>query len=150
MCVCAVFVCLRVCSFVTCVSAFLPTCHLCCACHLPACSSMLTNACHKTPSSQGLNVALYWKNPDPRSFVNVVPTSAISGEGLPDLLQLMVCVCMLVCACVSACPSVCAPLFVPLWLSCTSHTQHTSYDTNTTHNAHNTHINTHRSSSPKQ
>ncbi len=35
-------------------------------------------------------MALYWKNPDPRSFVNVVPTSAITGEGIPDLLQLIV------------------------------------------------------------
>ncbi len=41
-------------------------------------------------NEQGLNVALYWKNPDPRSFVNVVPTSAITGEGIPDLLQLIV------------------------------------------------------------
>jgi translation initiation factor 5B len=41
-------------------------------------------------NEQGLNVALYWKNPDPRKYVNVVPTSAISGEGIPDLLQLMV------------------------------------------------------------
>jgi len=24
-------------------------------------------------------VALYWKNPDPRHYVNVVPTSAITG-----------------------------------------------------------------------
>ena len=39
------------------------------------------------PYTQGLNVALYWKNPDPRTFVNVVPTSAITGEGIPDLLQ---------------------------------------------------------------
>lgn len=29
---------------------------------------------------QGLNVSLYWKNPDPRKFVNVVPTSAITGN----------------------------------------------------------------------
>jgi hypothetical protein len=29
---------------------------------------------------QGLNVSLYWKNPDPRKYVNVVPTSAITGE----------------------------------------------------------------------
>jgi hypothetical protein len=35
-------------------------------------------------------VSLYWKNPDPRRYVNVVPTSAITGEGIPDLLQLMV------------------------------------------------------------
>lgn len=41
-------------------------------------------------NEQGLNVALYWKNRDPRSFVNIVPTSAITGEGIPDLLQLLV------------------------------------------------------------
>lgn len=29
--------------------------------------------------AQGLNVSLYWKNPDPRKYVNVVPTSAITG-----------------------------------------------------------------------
>ena len=34
-------------------------------------------------------MALYWKNTDPRKFVNVVPTSAITGEGIPDLLQLL-------------------------------------------------------------
>jgi len=38
---------------------------------------------------QGLNVAPYWKNPDVRKYVNIVPTSAISGEGLPDILQLL-------------------------------------------------------------
>jgi translation initiation factor 5B len=32
-------------------------------------------------NQQGLNVALYWKNPDPRTYVNLVPTSAITGEG---------------------------------------------------------------------
>ena len=41
-------------------------------------------------NEQGLNVALYWKNPDPRRYVNIVPTSAISGEGVPDMLQLLV------------------------------------------------------------
>ena len=41
-------------------------------------------------NEQGLNVALYWKNSDPRKFVNVVPTSAHTGEGIPDLLQLLV------------------------------------------------------------
>ncbi len=39
---------------------------------------------------QGLNVSLCWQNTDPRKFVNVVPTSAVTGEGIPDLLQLMV------------------------------------------------------------
>ena len=32
-------------------------------------------------NEQGLNVALYWRNRDPRSFINIVPTSAITGEG---------------------------------------------------------------------
>ncbi len=31
--------------------------------------------------AQGLNVALYWKNTDPRKYVNVVPTSGITGAG---------------------------------------------------------------------
>lgn len=35
-------------------------------------------------AAQGLNVALYWENPDPRKFVNIVPTSAITGEGEPQ------------------------------------------------------------------
>lgn len=36
-------------------------------------------------NEQGLNVALYWRNRDPRSFINIVPTSAITGEGAPPL-----------------------------------------------------------------
>lgn len=39
---------------------------------------------------QGLNVSLYWKNKDPKKVVNMVPTSAITGEGIPDMLQLLV------------------------------------------------------------
>lgn len=41
-------------------------------------------------NEEGLNVALYWENKDPRRYANVVPTSAITGEGLPDLMQLLV------------------------------------------------------------
>jgi len=40
-------------------------------------------------NEQGLNVELYWKNDDPRTTVSIVPTSAITGEGVPDLLYLM-------------------------------------------------------------
>jgi len=40
-------------------------------------------------AEQGLNTALYWDNPDVRSYVNVVPTSAITGEGIPDLLHML-------------------------------------------------------------
>jgi len=40
-------------------------------------------------NEQGLNAAVYYDNPDPRSFLSVVPTSAITGDGLPDLLQLL-------------------------------------------------------------
>lgn len=41
-------------------------------------------------NEQGLNVALYWKNPDPRKYVSIVPTSAITGEGIPDMLQIII------------------------------------------------------------
>ena len=40
-------------------------------------------------AEQGLNTALYYDNPDVRYFVNVVPTSAITGEGIPDLLYML-------------------------------------------------------------
>lgn len=54
---------------------------------------------------KGLNTELYWKNDDPTHTVSMVPTSAITGEGIPDLLlwlvrltqvrRLCVCVCVL-------------------------------------------------------
>ena len=40
-------------------------------------------------NEQGLNVALYWDNPDPRKYVNIIPTSAITGEGVPDMLNML-------------------------------------------------------------
>ncbi|XP_057534084.1 eukaryotic translation initiation factor 5B-like [Amaranthus tricolor] len=39
---------------------------------------------------QGLNTELYYKNKDMGETFNIVPTSAISGEGIPDLLLLLV------------------------------------------------------------
>jgi translation initiation factor 5B len=38
---------------------------------------------------QGLNCCLYFKNNDFRKNISLVPTSAITGEGLPDLLMLL-------------------------------------------------------------
>eukprot|EP00928_Gymnodinium_smaydae_P098743 TRINITY_DN9247_c0_g1_i5.p1 TRINITY_DN9247_c0_g1~~TRINITY_DN9247_c0_g1_i5.p1 ORF type:complete len:1365 (+),score=495.31 TRINITY_DN9247_c0_g1_i5:118-4095(+) len=37
-------------------------------------------------NERGLNCSLYWENPDLKSTVNIVPTSALTGEGVPDLL----------------------------------------------------------------
>lgn len=41
-------------------------------------------------AEQGLNVALFYENPDPRSYISLVPTSAITGEGMGNLLYLIV------------------------------------------------------------
>mmetsp|Transcript_26233 Transcript_26233/g.68912 ORF Transcript_26233/g.68912 Transcript_26233/m.68912 type:complete len:1036 (+) Transcript_26233:145-3252(+) len=34
----------------------------------------------------GFNCAMYYDNPDPRTYISIVPTSAHTGEGIPDLL----------------------------------------------------------------
>lgn len=39
---------------------------------------------------KGLNTELYWDNDDPTRTVSMVPTSAITGEGIPDLLLWLV------------------------------------------------------------
>ncbi|CAN6331766.1 unnamed protein product [Urochloa humidicola] len=39
---------------------------------------------------QGVNTALYYKNKEMEDTFNIVPTSAVSGEGIPDLLLLLV------------------------------------------------------------
>ena len=38
-------------------------------------------------NEQGLNAKLYWENDDLAHTVSLVPTSAVSGEGVPDLLK---------------------------------------------------------------
>jgi translation initiation factor 5B len=37
-------------------------------------------------NEQGLNASLYWDNDDPLNTISLIPTSAVSGEGVPDLL----------------------------------------------------------------
>ncbi|XP_036145253.1 eukaryotic translation initiation factor 5B isoform X1 [Monomorium pharaonis] len=44
-------------------------------------------------AEQGLNAAIYYENPDPREYVSLVPTSAITGEGMGNLLALIVDAC---------------------------------------------------------
>ncbi|KAL6443537.1 hypothetical protein ACFW04_001594 [Cataglyphis niger] len=44
-------------------------------------------------AEQGLNAALYYENPDPRNYVSLVPTSAITGEGMGNLLALIIDAC---------------------------------------------------------
>lgn len=40
-------------------------------------------------AEQGLNSELYFKNPNMARYVSIVPTSAVTGEGVPDLLWLL-------------------------------------------------------------
>ncbi|KAF7459390.1 putative translation initiation factor IF-2 [Cryptosporidium felis] len=40
-------------------------------------------------SEEGLNCDIYWRNDDFRSNVSIVPTSAVTGEGIPDLIYLI-------------------------------------------------------------
>lgn len=41
-------------------------------------------------NEQGMNAALFYDNPDPRTYISLVPTSAITGEGMGNLLMLIV------------------------------------------------------------
>jgi translation initiation factor 5B len=40
-------------------------------------------------AEQGLNSELYYENPNMAKYVSIVPTSAVTGEGVPDLLWLL-------------------------------------------------------------
>ncbi|XP_046978266.1 eukaryotic translation initiation factor 5B [Vanessa cardui] len=44
-------------------------------------------------AEQGLNAALFYSNPDPRTYVSLVPTSAVTGEGMGNLLAMIVQAC---------------------------------------------------------
>lgn len=41
-------------------------------------------------AKEGLNCALYYNNTDYRKYINLIPTSAITGEGIPDLLGMLI------------------------------------------------------------
>lgn len=41
-------------------------------------------------AEQGLNAELYWDNKTPGKTVSLIPTSAHTGEGIPDLLHMLV------------------------------------------------------------
>jgi len=41
-------------------------------------------------AEQGLNAALFYENPDPKTYVSLVPTSAITGEGMGNLLDIII------------------------------------------------------------
>jgi translation initiation factor 5B len=40
-------------------------------------------------AEQGLNSALYWENDDPKKVISLIPTSAHTGEGIPDLIGMI-------------------------------------------------------------
>ena len=44
-------------------------------------------------SEQGLNAQIYWENDDIEDTLSMVPTSAITGEGLPDLMTYLCKMC---------------------------------------------------------
>ena len=37
-------------------------------------------------AEQGFNVELYWENQSPEDTLSLIPTSAITGEGMSDLI----------------------------------------------------------------
>ena len=41
-------------------------------------------------AEQGVNAKLYWENDSPEDTISLVPTSAMTGEGVPDLLHQLI------------------------------------------------------------
>jgi translation initiation factor 5B len=33
---------------------------------------------------------LYWENPDRDEYISIIPTSGITGEGIPDILGVII------------------------------------------------------------
>lgn len=48
-------------------------------------------------AEQEINAQVYWKNPNLAEYVSIVPTSAISGEGISDLLLQLIMMTQTVC-----------------------------------------------------
>jgi translation initiation factor 5B len=44
-------------------------------------------------NKQGLNAALYYENPDPKTYVSLVPTSAVTGDGMGNLISMLITFC---------------------------------------------------------
>ena len=44
-------------------------------------------------AEEGFNACLYWDNKDTEEYLSLVPTSAITGEGLPDLMSYLSLMC---------------------------------------------------------
>ena len=44
-------------------------------------------------AEQGINAALYYENENPKEYVSLCPTSATTGEGLPDLVMYLTMMC---------------------------------------------------------
>jgi len=41
-------------------------------------------------AEQGMNASLFWENPDPTDYISLVPTSAHSGDGMGNLMGMLV------------------------------------------------------------
>lgn len=41
-------------------------------------------------AEKGFNTVLYWDNDNVKDYVSLIPTSGVSGEGIPDLLAVVI------------------------------------------------------------
>jgi len=41
-------------------------------------------------AEKGFNTELYWKNDNVKEYVSLIPTSGVTGEGIPDMLACLV------------------------------------------------------------